>query len=77
MAFSMVRLYFNLVGAFPIEIKTKIRYHIICCYHNFTLWNYDNNKLIDILFLVLIFSGNPPSSLFSVDNKIGTCLLQK
>ena len=25
------------VGGFPIEIKTKIRYHMICCYHNFTL----------------------------------------
>ena len=34
----------------PTEIKTKIRYHIICCYLNFTLWNYDNNKLYDILF---------------------------
>ena len=24
-------------GGFPIEIKTKIRYLIICCYHNFIL----------------------------------------
>ena len=23
------------IGGFPIEIKTKIRYLIICCYHNF------------------------------------------
>ena len=22
-------------GGFLIEIKTEIRYHIICCYHNF------------------------------------------
>ena len=25
------------LGGFPIEIKTKIRYLIICCYHNFIL----------------------------------------
>ena len=25
------------IGGFPIKIKTKIRYHIICCYHIFTL----------------------------------------
>ena len=25
---------FSKQGGFPIEIKTKIRYHIICCYHN-------------------------------------------
>ena len=24
------------LGGFPIEIKTKVRYHIICCYHIFT-----------------------------------------
>ena len=23
------------IGGFPIEIKTKVRYHKICCYHNF------------------------------------------
>ena len=40
------------LGGFPIEIKSKIRYH-----HNFTLWNYDNNNL-DISALILI--GNPP-----------------
>ena len=28
---------------FPIEIKAKIRHHIICCYHNFMRQNYDNN----------------------------------
>ena len=38
------------IGGFPIEIKTNIRYCIICCHHNFTLWNYDINKLYDILF---------------------------
>ena len=32
----------KLEGGFPIEIKTKIRYH--------TLWNYDNIKYYDILF---------------------------
>ena len=25
------------LGGFPNEIKTKIRYLIICCYHNFIL----------------------------------------
>ena len=25
------------IRGFPIEIKTEIRYLIICCYHNFTL----------------------------------------
>ena len=32
------------IGGFPNEIKTKIRYLIICCYDNFILWKYDNNK---------------------------------
>ena len=27
-----------LIGGFAIGSKTKIRYHIICCYYNFTLW---------------------------------------
>ena len=27
----------ELLGGFPIEIKTKIRYLTICCYHNFML----------------------------------------
>ena len=31
-------------GGFPIEIKTKIRYLNICCYHIFTRENYDSNK---------------------------------
>ena len=44
------KIFVHSLGGFPIEIKTRIRYHVICCYHNFTLWNYDNNKLYDILF---------------------------
>ena len=31
----VVDLVVNAIGGFPIEIKTEIRYHIICCYHNF------------------------------------------
>ena len=27
------------LGEFPMEIKTEIRYPIICCYLNFALWN--------------------------------------
>ena len=49
---SRQQLYLIPVGGFPIEIRTKIRYQIICCYHNFTLWNY--------LILVLILIVNPP-----------------
>ena len=26
---------FVIIGGFPIENKTEIRYHIFCCYHNF------------------------------------------
>ena len=44
----VVDLVVNAIGGFPIEIKTEIRYHIICCYHNF------------YLILVLISIGNPP-----------------
>ena len=29
------QIQFMKLGGFPIEIKTEIRYHIICCYHNF------------------------------------------
>ena len=36
--------YYKSRGGFPMEIKTKIRYFIICGYHIFTLWKYDNNK---------------------------------
>ena len=36
--------YWVSLGGFPKEIKTKIRYLIICRYHNFVLWKYDNNK---------------------------------
>ena len=32
------------VGGFPKEIKTKIRYLIICYSHNFILWKYDNKN---------------------------------
>ena len=30
-----VAFYFNTIGGFPIEIETKIKYFILCCYHNF------------------------------------------
>ena len=42
--------FLKVIGGFSIEIKTEIRYHIICCYHNFIRQNYDNSKLYDILF---------------------------
>ena len=29
-----------LIGGFSIEILKPKWYHIICCYHNFTKWNY-------------------------------------
>ena len=45
----------KVIGGFPMEIKTKIRYLIICAYHIFTLWNY----IIKYLILVLISIGNP------------------
>ena len=28
---------FQTEGGFPFKIKTKIRHHIICCYHNFIM----------------------------------------
>ena len=49
LAWSHIFAYFNFykthlvmkhpVGRFPVEIKTEIRYLILCCYLNFTLWN--------------------------------------
>ena len=39
---------------FPMEIKTKIRYLIVCGYHIFTLKNYDNRY--KMLFCCLIFN---------------------
>ena len=47
-----------MIGGFPNEIKTKIRYLIICCYHIFI-----KIKLIMIItnnILVLFLFGNPP-----------------
>ena len=33
-----------ILGGFPIEIKNKIIYLMICCYLIFIRLNYDNNK---------------------------------
>ena len=40
----------KLIGGFSIEIKAKIRYLIICCYHNNVLCIYDNHISRDIMF---------------------------
>ena len=33
------------IGGFPIEIKTKLKYLIICCYRNFIRKKYDDHIL--------------------------------
>ena len=40
----------KLIGGFSIEIKAKISYLIICCYHNNVLCIYDNHISRDIMF---------------------------
>ena len=49
-----------LLGGFSIEIKTKIRYLIICCYHIF----------IRYLILALISLGNPPYNIPNIKKSL-------
>ena len=51
-------LSFEAIGGFPMEIKTKLRYVLICSYHVFTLQNYTHKQILRCL--ILFFIGNLP-----------------